>query len=208
MKKSLWIAIIVSIHLMMLLPSAITAQYIDGYSVDWQPSRTLIAQVSAGRLSIFDTQLQGEIRLPAALEQNNINFVVWNHNGTQLAIDSGLVVSTHNSNGGTYVWDMQTYQQVAYYSHSGFVHHFSLSPYGAQLALNTSDEPNRLHTDITFPNNGVQIVVPDPSPDRLHAIAESCNAEAALSDSLADFAVQLDNLITSNHNHPVIKDYQ
>ena len=97
MRKNLWIVIIVSINLMLLTPSGILAQYIDGYSVDWQPNGTLIAYISDGKLTLFDTVSAQNLDILPSVPDNLIK-AVWSADGTRLAASD-----TH---GIIYIWSV------------------------------------------------------------------------------------------------------
>ncbi len=145
-----------------------------------------------GRIIIWDVVKQTPLRTLQTDTREGFFNLTWDEPDTMVVIRDNFVVQ---------LWDAQTgevlYETPLYTSFAA-----ALSPYGGRLALSTLMLPSEPQTTTPivlaedtrqiFSNGLVQVVVPDPSPERLHAIAESCNAESALTDSLADLAAQLD----------------
>jgi WD40 repeat protein len=111
-------------------------------------------------------------------------------------------IASHSIDGFVRIWEINTGIQVENYP--GMLHYpsdISFSPYGGRLAYGTAvpidatTGENRYaqHTDPLhlLANYGIQIIVPDRTPERLHAIAEACGVTLP-TNSRADLTAQLD----------------
>ncbi|MBW4437794.1 MAG: hypothetical protein KME04_11705 [Pleurocapsa minor GSE-CHR-MK-17-07R] len=73
------------------------------------------------------------------------------------------------------------------------------SPYGGRLALGLALPENMAATQVdlvveTLASGAIQIVVPDPSIDRLNTIAAACDAPVSPTTDMADFIAQVEAL--------------
>jgi WD40 repeat protein len=101
----------------------------------------------------------------------------------------GQELTSTSGDGSVRVWDMQTGSllretQVEQNYAADF------SPFGARLALGLVSNPelqsvNQTSQSANLDVLGVDIVVPDPSPERLQAIAEACNAPLPVEQAAA-----------------------
>jgi|GEM_PF-1341925 WD40 repeat protein len=119
--------------------------------------------------------------------------------------DEGTLLAVSSFEGPSMVWDVTTGQLVSTFPRTlpGFIKDIALSPYGGRLAIANDNSPyapelseteaNSFTAWQSFANGAVQIVVPDPSPERLQAIAESCNAPLPVEQAAAsaDTAAEL-----------------
>ena len=98
------------------------------------------------------------------------------------------------------LWDVEAGAITATYSSFGSDRYnkggIAYSLYGGRLAFNggLNSNTSSLSEDVTVLGDaGIQIVVPDPSLERLQAIAEACNAPTAVEQSLT-VSIEADRL--------------
>ncbi|MBK9124673.1 MAG: hypothetical protein IPM16_16355 [Chloroflexi bacterium] len=116
----------------------------------------------------------------------------------------GGVVATHSIDGTVQVWSLKSDKLVRIAAHSGtaeFSAKLDLSNYGARLAYGRSyvadvnqTQETRQEGELAF-----DVVVPDPSLERLNGIAEACVPESAardpfVADSLAEVGAFVERL--------------
>jgi WD40 repeat protein len=160
-------------------------------SIAWSPDGERIA-VAKGLLpgqagvDVYNFSTQELLfRIPQASE--DFAFVRWSRNGTELAISNPDGVTIVNSSTGLVVEQL---------SDGHIFDSIDWSPYGGRLAVRNSNSQPVASTSRW--DSAVQIVVPSPSLERLQAIADACNAPAAVEQSLIASlqADQLSNFIT------------
>jgi WD40 repeat protein len=110
---------------------------------------------------------------------------------------TGKLISTYSINGLVNVRDAVSGAILESYPGSTlYGEQLDFSPFGGRLSFGTDVTVSQLdvNSELTILNQATQIVVPDPSPERLQAIAESCNAPlpveqaAASADTAAELA--------------------
>lgn len=170
--------------------------------IAWSPDETKIAAVDVinGIIAVLNVNT-GEILLQIQSAErtldNGISSIIWS--------PDGAVLITDHFNGAIQSWDANTgqfieIQEINNRQGSRFL--ISLSPYGGRLAVGnntrSTEASDRSITQNIIPDLAdglIQIIVPAPSLDRLHAIAQLCGAPADLHlDSLESFTAQLDTL--------------
>jgi WD40 repeat protein len=115
--------------------------------------------------------------------------------------ESGEQLTAISGDGTIWTWSLSNGRMVSEQRTSpNYAAAFSL--YGGQvalgIALDAADEGNHIQSNMAqvvenLANDGVQIIVPDASPERLQAIAEACGVTLP-TESRADLTAQLDRL--------------
>jgi WD40 repeat protein len=161
-----------------------TPEYV--IALAWSPDNTLIASADTyvpenSVIRIWDV---ATTRLVKTLigHTDVINSVNWS------PIDNSLVSASHDTT--VRIWDIYSGQTTNIYSSNDSVFSAEYSPYGGRVAFGGQ----QAIAGQSATSSTIQIVVPDPSPERLQAIAESCNAPllveqaAASADTAAELA--------------------
>jgi hypothetical protein len=166
-------------------------------SVTWSPDGTQLATGdSEGLVHIWDA--------------NNYNIVgtFYGHTDDIVSVDWNPTVpqvASGSLDGSVRLWDVTTGSEVQQIQSSLFINTTMFSRYGGRLAFSGSFQTNDsvLQGASTILDSvgeilaggAVQIVVPSPSLERLQAIADACNAPAAVEQSLTA-SLQADQLGT------------
>ena len=171
-----------------------TKEYV--LSLDWNHDGTLIAGASVyvtdqPSVRIWDVST-GSLLHTFVGQQGSITYVAWDSQSNRL-----ISASTDKS---VRIWDVATGQVLESYTINDRAFAAVFSPHGGRVAISddvaSTDQPT------------VDIVVPDPSLDRLNSIAQGCISAVAqrkmtfASDEaqLSDFAAQIESL--SNEQLP------
>jgi len=181
-------------------------------SVRWQSDESLlIFGVADGTVRLWDTEElnAAEVRT-TALDPR----VMSTGSTGDVRIESvdvndfdGEIVSGAGD-GTLTVWDIDTSEVLRSFQTNLSLDSVSYSQFGGRLLISggqASDNGIERHVILneSLLNGGVQIVVPDPSLERLQSIAELCNApltvadaipDATQTDQLADFITQVESL--------------
>jgi WD40 repeat protein len=106
----------------------------------------------------------------------------------------GSLIATHSIDGFVRIWDVNSATQLqSFPGTTRYPEQIGFSPYGGRLAYGGSIPSDLAASSAqigtedvvqTLANSAVQIVVPAPSLERLQAIAEACNAPAAVEQVL------------------------
>lgn len=155
-----------------------------------------VAWSSDGRqLATTGSVLDNTVRIWNADTSENISsfpsrfgIVRWSAVGNLLAI---------GESGSLRLLDAGTGEELGSIQLNAVSRAFAYSPYGGRLALaGSAPSTHTMENAVqTLANGAVQIVVPVPSPERLQAIADACNAPAAVEQSLTA-SLQADQLST------------
>jgi WD40 repeat protein len=147
-------------------------------SVAWHPYQPQLAAAGDdGKLYIVDAQNQIVLMVLEAYTDLGAG-MVWSPDGESVAV--------YGMDGRITIWDIDTGAlAVEYQGNSGQLSFgMSFSPYGGQFAyghvLDTAS------SDDIVALGSVQIVVPAPSLERLHAVADLCTRRASVSMSAQD----------------------
>ena len=181
-------------------------QTVSPGSLAWSPDGTRIA---GSTLVEVETGTEGSV--PSANGAVLFEVYVWDaHTGQVLNHFSrlpeyphvlrwhpdGIELAGAASNGGVFVWNTTTNQQEDYFLSSGVATRIEYGPFGGRLAVGTNPaqlvyvSPERRVASSSrtsaqnVPNLGLEIVVPNPSLERLQTIAQHCNLPNNLSEML------------------------
>lgn len=164
--------------------------------VVWSPDGRWIAGTSVNdTLRVWDAGTGHEIYILQS-DLGAMTYLAWSPVGD-------LIIGA-NIRGQIVVWDVDTRSQVQAYLSAGAISEIVYSPYGGRIAVgNNFDQliyvdPDRysalpqvesqLNLQTTLTPNVVQIIVPDPSPERLQAIAEACDAPPQVVQAITGIA--------------------
>lgn len=195
----LWDAVSRQLTRMIHTPEYIVAMAWNPNNMTIASADTYVAQNSVVRIWDINT---GQLLDTLEGHTDVINAVHWNASGDQ------LVTASHD--GTVRLWDAFSGQIMQIYQTGDSVFTASFSPFGGQLTYGgtmdnvTSPDGSDVIQNVTSIANGaIQIIVPDPSIERLNAIAAACGApvapEASLSadvqpTDMADFIAQVEAL--------------
>jgi len=176
-------------------------------SVAWSPnSATVAVGYLNGIIRVWDVVSEA---LLSNYDTNSVSLTEESKAVIALSIDANQseMISV-GINGSIVVWELNTGQPTLIQEPTTRIYAANFSRFGARLAL--GGEPiNRPRIDINdvIDNDAVQIVVPDPTLERLQSIAELCNApltvaeaipDAPQADQLSEFIVQVELLTTDS----------
>jgi WD40 repeat protein len=153
-------------------------------SLDWSPDGVQLAtsgEIFDSTVKVWDIM---DSRLVHTIDEVYVSDLEWSPDADYLAIRQVAQ--------GIVVVDTTFWMTVASYSNGAFSETLSWSPFGGQLAFPGQIESGSIST---LANGAVQIVVPDPSIERLNAIAAACDAPVSLTQSLIDAAPVMADVI-------------
>jgi len=217
-----------SIAIFDVATGGITAVYPQQEIVDaiaWSPDSTLFAGIIAEFVSndtpgsiptagqnilvsiyVWDAATGEVVQTISGLGEY-ANMLRWNPNGNELANGA--------PNGLVEIWDVNTGQQITSLLSSGILNGMDYSPYGARLAfannpaaLEYSAESRAAEVVVDYAmqslaGGALDIVVPDPSVERLQAIQAACMTAPAVAtmdvqtltlDALPEYVAQVEAL--------------
>jgi WD40 repeat protein len=111
---------------------------------------------------------------------------------------SGTQIISATATGMVRTWDLETAAIVDELDVNRRIYGADFSPFQARIALggepmeSTVSAFSQSSQDTLFANSAVQIVVPDPSPERLQAIAEACDAPLRMIQAASNATSQAD----------------
>jgi len=193
-------------------------------AVAWSPDGNQVAigtetfgGARAARLMIIDS-MTGTVVRSVETGQEAIYGLDWNASQNILAVFSADDDLNTSDAGSVTLWDVTTLTRLQTYpANARYASELNFSPFGGRLAYGLTTPSNgdlgsgtivvQTSNWVVLANGAVQIVVPDPTLERLQSIAELCNApltvaeaipDAAQTDQLSEFIVQVELLTTDS----------
>jgi WD40 repeat protein len=174
------------------------------FAIAWSPDGTKLAAANLDStvqvLRVDNGEMLSSLGTATSETQQRAASVAWDTDGVRLIVD--------RFDGRTEIWDTATGQLLETLSlnRQGGRFLMALSPFGGSLALGNAAPVNEITSSQatkgviqTLAGGAVQIVVPAPSLERLQAVADACNAPAAVEQLLptSDAAGQLSAFVSS-----------
>ncbi len=180
------------------LRQSVASHIVSGFrnSIQWSADGTMIlaAAIDAlreGRLYnilVIDPMTGERLRTYSGFP-NELTSARWSPDETQIVATS--------IDGNVYLVEAASGAITSIFSSDFPIRSAAWSPYGGQIAIGvpqSSDAEIAGRADDAFAAVPVQIIVPDPSIERLNAIAAACDAPVSLSTDMADYIAQIEAL--------------
>jgi len=157
-------------------------------SVAWSPDGARLASTGSildNTLRIWDAATGDN----TATLPSRFGVVKWSPDSSQLVVGESLSLRVLDASSG---------QEVLNVSTNELIRAIAYSPYGGRLAFSGIISGRDFQQNaINLLNSAIQIVVPDPSLERLQSIADLCDAPLTIpmqADQLSEFITQIESL--------------
>ncbi len=161
-------------------------------AVAWHPNGQLIASADTNGNILVWNSADGSLQSVLTGHVGEVRDLDWNVDGTSL-VSAG-------ADGTVRIWNTNDTSLMEIVSVGNPVWTASYSPYGGRLAFGGDfqlDATNMQSINESVNGSAIQIVVPDPSLERLQSIGDLCDAPLTIpmqADQLSEFITQIEAL--------------